>query len=66
MRVNKLKAEIVEHEMSYPQFAAVIGMNYSTLNRKLKNPEKITVGDAAKMKAALNLSNDRACEIFLD
>ena len=65
MKINKLKGKIVENGMSHPQFAAKIGMNYSTLNRKLKNPEKITVGDAAKMKAALNLSNDKACEIFL-
>lgn len=65
MKVNKLKGKIVENGMSYPQFAAAIGMNYSTLNRKLKNPERITVGDAAKMKVALNLSNEDACDIFL-
>ena len=65
MKVNKLKGKIVENGMSYPQFAAAIGMNYSTLLRKFKAPEKITVGDAAKMKVALNLSNEDASEIFL-
>ena len=65
MKVNKLKGKIVENGMSYPQFAAAIGMNYSTLLRKFKAPEKITVGDAAKMKVALNLSNEDANEIFL-
>lgn len=65
MKINKLKGKIVENGMSYPQFAEKIGMNYSTLLRKFKAPEKITVGDAAKMKIALNLSGEESSEIFL-
>lgn len=65
MKVNKLKGKIVENGMSYPQFAATIGMTYDTLLRRFKAPEKITVGEAAKMKVALNLSGEEASEIFL-
>lgn len=65
MKISKLKGKIVENEMSYPQFAAAIGMNYSTLLRKFKSPEKITVGDAEKMRIALNLKDEEAIEIFL-
>lgn len=65
MKINKLKGKIVENGMSCPQFAESIGMNYSTLLRKFKAPEKITVGDAAKMKIALNLNDEEASEIFL-
>lgn len=65
MKVNKLKGKIVENGMSYPQFAEKIGMNYSTLLRKFKSPEKITVIEAEKMRIALNLKDNEAIEIFL-
>ena len=65
MKVNKLKGKIVENEMSYPQFAAAIGMTYDTLLRRFKAPEKITCVEAEKMKIALSLTDADAIEIFL-
>lgn len=65
MNINKLKGKIVENGMNTEQLAAAIGINYTTLCRKLKAPHKITIGDAEKIKVALNLSGDDAYEIFL-
>ena len=65
MNVNKLKGKIVEREMNVESLADVIGINRSSLYRKLNNAEKITIGEALKMKEALEMSDQEACEIFL-
>ena len=65
MNVNKLKGKIVENGMSVEELANLIGLDRATLYRKLANFEKVTIGDAIKMKQALNLTNEDACDIFL-
>lgn len=65
MNVNKLKGKIVEKGMNIEALATVIGINRASLYRKLNDAEKITIGEAAKMKDALEMSNDEAYEIFL-
>lgn len=65
MNINKLKGKIVEKEMNIESLAAFIGIDRSSLYRKLNNAEKITLGEAIKMKDALGISDDEACEIFL-
>lgn len=65
MNINKLKGKIVEREMNVEQLAAAIGTERSTLYRKLNDAEKITIGEAVRMKEVLRLSDDEACEIFL-
>ena len=65
MKLNKLKAKIVEKGMNVEALASAIGMERSTLYRKLNNFEKITIGDAIKMKAALEMTDEEATDIFL-
>lgn len=65
MNINKLKGKIVEKGMNPESLADAIGINRSTLYRKLNNGEKITIGEALKMKDALEMSKEEACEIFL-
>ncbi len=65
MNINKLKGKIVERGMNVENLADAIGINRSSLYRKLNNGEKITVGEAVRMKDALKMSNEEACEIFL-
>lgn len=65
MNINKLKGKIVEKEMNVESLAAIIGVDRSSLYRKLNNGEKLTIGEAIKIKSALELSNEEACEIFL-
>lgn len=65
MNINKLKAKIVERGINVEILAKEIGSDRSTLYRKLNNFEKITIGDAQKIKNALDISNEDAYEIFL-
>ena len=65
VNVNKLRGKIVERGMNVEELASKIGIDRASLYRKLNNSEKITIGDATKMKEALALSNAEAYEIFL-
>lgn len=65
MNINKLKGKIVEKGMNIEALATTIGINRASLYRKLNDAEKITIGEAVKMKDALGMSDDEANEIFL-
>lgn len=65
MNINKLKGKIVEKDMNVETLAALIGIHKASLYRKLNNGEKITIGEAAKLKEALEMNNEEAFEIFL-
>lgn len=65
MNISKLKGKIVEKEMNVESLAAMIGVDRSSLYRKLNNGEKITIGEAARIKDALCLTNAEAFDIFL-
>lgn len=65
MKLNKLKAKIIEKGFNVEGLAEKIGMERSTLYRKLNNFEKITIGEAVKMKDALDMTDAEATDIFL-
>lgn len=65
MNVNKLKAKIVEKGMNVETLAEMIGIDRSSLYRKLNKSEKITIGEAQKIKDALEMTDDEAYDIFL-
>lgn len=65
MDINKLKGKIIEKNMNVEQLACAIGVHPSSLYRKLNNYEKITIGDAIKMKEVLSLNDNEAYQIFL-
>lgn len=65
MNAAKLKGKIVSKEMNVEQLAAMIGIDRTSLYRKLNNFEKITIGEACKIKDALGMTDDEAYEIFL-
>lgn len=65
MNINKLKGKIVERGMNVEQLADAMGINRASMYRKLKRAEKITIGEALKIREILQLSNAEACEIFL-
>lgn len=64
MDVNKLKGKIVEKGMNVETVAERIGVDRSSLYRKLNNFEKITIGEANKLKEVLALSDEDANTIF--
>lgn len=65
MNINKLKGKIVEKEMNVETLAEMIGINRSSLYRKLNNGENITIGEAVRIKDALSMTNAEAYDIFL-
>lgn len=65
MKLNKLKAKIIEKGLNVEALADAIGIDRSSLYRKLNNFEKITIGEAARMKEILDMTNEEANEIFL-
>ena len=64
MNINKLKGKITEKGLSVEKLAALIDIDRSTLYRKLDKGEKITIGEARKMRDALSLTEEEATAIF--
>lgn len=65
MNANKLKGMIIANGMNIEQLADEIGIDRSSMYRKLNSFEKITIGEAIKIKKVLKMSNEQAVEIFL-
>lgn len=65
MKLNKLKAKIVENGTNVESLADIIGIDRSSLYRKLNNFDKITIGEATKMKECLHMTDEEATDIFL-
>lgn len=65
MNVPKLRGRMVELGVSVGELAGRIGINRASLYRKFKNDEKVTIGEAQRIKEALNLTDDEAYQIFL-
>lgn len=62
--VAKLKGKMIEKGFLQDTFAKAIGMDRSTLNRKLKTGESFTIGEANKIASALSLNDREALDIF--
>ena len=65
MDINKLKGKLVEKRVNVETLGEMIGTKRSAMYRKFNNAEKITIGEAQKIKYALGLSDEEAVEIFL-
>ena len=64
MNILKLKGRMVENGFNVETLAEKIGIDRSSLYRKLNTSEKITIGEAKRIKDALDLSEDDATAIF--
>ena len=64
MNIPKLRGKMVELGFSVESLANEIGIDKSTLYRKLDEGEKFTIGEARKIRATLNLTSDEASVIF--
>ena len=65
MDINKLKGKLVEKQVNVETLASMIGVDRSSMYRKFNNAEKITIGEALKIKSVLCLSDEEASDIFL-
>ena len=67
MNVNKLKGKIIERAMTIEILAFKIGIDKSTLYRKLANDGlPLTIGEACLIKKELDLSTSEAISIFFE
>jgi putative cro-like protein len=65
MNVNKLKGKIVENGLNVSQLASSIGIDKTTLYRKLtSNGDTLTISEAEKIARTLNLSMEDVNAIF--
>lgn len=65
VNINKLKGKIVENELTIEELAELIGVNRSTLYRKMNNDgETITIKEANLICKVLNLDSEEATAIF--
>ena len=65
MNVNKLKAKMVERGLNVSQVAEKIGIDRSSLYRKLNNQgETLTVKEAKAIVKVLNITPREAASIF--
>lgn len=65
VNTNKLKAKIVENGMNVSELATKIGMDKSSLYRKLANDgESMTIRDANAIVRVLGISSEDAIAIF--
>ena len=65
MNVNKLKAKMVERGFNVAQVAEKIGIDRSSLYRKLNNQgETLTVKEAKAIVKVLNITPSEAAAIF--
>lgn len=66
MNIPKLRGKMVEEGYNVEALATELGVDKSTLYRKLDNGVKFTVGEARIIKTALNLTDEEATAIFFD
>lgn len=63
---DKLQELIKEKNYSDKAIANILNIDISTWYRRKLAPNKITIGEAQKIKEVLNIPNDLAIRIFLE
>ena len=63
VKINKLKAKIIENGLSIEQLCAKIPMNKSTFHRRMKNSTFI-IKDVVVIAKELNLTTEEVNDIF--
>lgn len=67
MNVNKIRAKMLESNISVEQLAKMIGMNRATLYRKLREDGKtLSIAEATLMAKILKFSADDFNTIFFN
>ena len=64
MNVEKLKEKMEKRGFNVERLAERIGIDRSSLYRKLNASEKFTIGEAQNIRNALELNDDDARSIF--
>lgn len=64
IKINRLKAKMVEKGLKAPDVASKLGMNTSTFYRKLKLSGTFTVKEVSCLGSILGLSSEEMMDIF--
>ena len=64
MNIPKLRGKMVEKGYNVEALAVEVGIDKSTLYRKLNDGNSFTVAEAQKIRTALDLTNEEASAIF--
>lgn len=65
MNAFKLRAKIVEQNITMEALAKQIGISTTTLYRKVKYPLRLTLLEVIKLKDILDMTDEEAIDIFL-
>lgn len=66
VNINKLKAKMVENEISVSQLADRVGVNQATMYRRFNGGENFSIKEASEIAKILNLSADELNDIFFN
>ena len=66
VNINKLKAKMVENEISVSQLADMVGVNQATMYRRFNGGENFSIKEASEIAKILNLSADELNDIFFN
>lgn len=63
---ERLNNALKKSHVSKKELAKVLGINYSTLYRKMNNFDSFLIGEVSLIRRKLNLTDEEAIKIFLD
>lgn len=66
VRINYLKARMLECGISMERLSEQVGIHVSTMYRKTRQPDTFLLWELLKIKEVLGLSMEQFCYIFLD
>ena len=66
MKLNKLKEKIVENEMDFRSLVKPLGVNYSTVQKRMSGQCEFKPSEISKLRKLLKLTDQEVMEIFID
>lgn len=66
IKINKFKARMMELGYGMGVLSTEIGINISTLYRKMREPDAFYLWELQKIQQILNLDKDQIFDIFFD
>lgn len=66
VNIKAIEEEMAKQNISDKDVANAINIDLSTWYRRKSAPSKFQIGEVIAIKSLLNLSNDKASEIFLN
>ena len=65
MKLEKLKEKIIEKGLDYNSLTEPLGLDYSTIVKKMSGRTKIKLSEISKLRKILNLTDQEVVKIFI-